>query len=68
MSYRKSPSQIHRQKNVEYLSSLEKSPVAISTDLLKTLTYGLKGKVVFPWSPGYATDKKDFNNAFPAEP
>lgn len=68
MSYRKSPSQIHRQKNIEYLSSLEKSPVAISTDLLKTLTFGLKGKVVFPWSPGYAEDKKDFNNAFPADP
>jgi len=40
----------------------------ITKEQLATLEGQIDGKIVYPWSPGYDTDKREFNDVYPANP
>jgi FAD/FMN-containing dehydrogenase len=73
MIFNKSPQQIHKELSIASLTSdaiQDTIPpnFPFSVDDLKSFEENITGKIVYPWSNGYDTDKQDFNNAYPVNP
>src|SRR6185436_14166055 len=65
--------EIEKKQNIAWLTSGDNtatipSNIAVTKEQLAGLEAAVEGKVVYPWSPGYDVDKREFNNVFPANP
>jgi hypothetical protein len=73
MKFHLTPLQIEKRETIQWLTAQENkvdipSRVKVTKEQLASLEGEICGKVVWPWSPGYDTDKKSFNDVFPANP
>lgn len=67
------PAQREKKQSVENLKSNDPSikldpKWGITSEQLAALEDGFQGKLVYPWSPGYEEDKREFNDVYPANP
>lgn len=74
MDFRRSAHQINKAETIEslksqslFLSELNLSHRIAEEDIID-FNNKIKGKIVFPWSPEYDLDRRNFNDAFPALP
>lgn len=73
MKLRLSPKQLLKKQNTTWLTDpansqpLPHHPHIIAGRLMQ-LQNDLEGRVVFPWSPSYTEDKREFNDVYPANP
>ncbi len=73
MRFHRTPLQIQKEKTIAWLKDSEsKTTIPSSLDInrkqMATLEEVIQGRIVWPWTPGYDTDKRDFNNVYPADP
>jgi FAD/FMN-containing dehydrogenase len=73
MRYYITPSELKKKQNIESLTAADNtvqipSETGITKEQLAKLEAALQAKVVYPWSPGYDDDKREFNDVYPANP
>lgn len=73
MKLRLTPTQIQKRSHINWLNSEAFDPgdiphQKVTKDDLTALEQAIIGKIVFPWTPGYDQDKREFNNVYPANP
>lgn len=67
------PGELKKKQSIELLTAADttiKIPpeTGVTKEQLAELENALQAKVVYPWSPEYADDKKEFNDVYPANP
>ena len=73
MKFRLTPQQIDKKKTIKWLTATDTRVtvphnIKIDKEQFAGLEQIIKGKIVYPWSPGYNIDKQEFNDVFPANP
>ena len=73
MRFHRTPLQIQKQKTIEWLTDPKSqeaipSDLGITTEHMATLENTIQGRIVWPWTPGYDNDKREFNDVYPADP
>lgn len=73
MKFRQSPRQIVKLEALAKLTSAINAgefpkDAKVSPDRMAKFETEIKGKIVYPWSPGYDHARKDFNDVYPAYP
>ncbi len=73
MRFKLSKSEIAKKQNLNFLVGTDSvvaipSGTAITKEQLAAFETSVGARVVYPWSPGYEEDKREFNNIFPANP
>src|SRR6478672_2940848 len=73
MRYYVPPSELKKKQSIESLTADDTtvqipSETGITKEQLAKLEAALQAKVVYPWSPGYDDDKREFNDVYPANP
>src|SRR6185436_7021222 len=73
MKFHLTPLQIEKRQTINWLTANNTtlaipSDTGITKEQLATLEGTIQGKIVYPWSPGYDDDRREFNNIYPANP
>jgi FAD/FMN-containing dehydrogenase len=68
MIYSPSALELHRKATKNWLQQADENQLPLSKEVCLDLISQIRGKIVFPWTPGYDTAKQDFNNAWPVNP
>lgn len=73
MKFHLTPLQIKKRETIQWLTAKDNtldipSRVKLTKEQMASLEGEICGKVVWPWTPGYDTYKKEFNDLYPANP
>lgn len=73
MKYRNTPLQIKKKSSADHIldpntNTKFSKDTSLTDEGNAQFELDIVGKIVWPWSPGYDTDKQDFNNVYPTDP